>query len=81
MTQDQLGRFRKAGGMKLTDRMSIKQAVDAVRNEKSRSLAISTEFGVVDISRKEALRMIETCELDTVVLTLSPGQLILEYPE
>ena len=63
-----------------SERFTVAKAIDVV-NESELGVSIATEFGVVDITKKEAVRILSTCEADYVVLSGSRGQLILEYPE
>ena len=59
--------------------ITIREALELIKAEKLRSIGIATEFGVADITKKEALRLIETCELDMVHVSYSLHQVILEY--
>lgn len=60
----------------------IQEAIRDLKARKKVSFQISTEFGVVDISRKEAIRMLETCEHKLVYLSEhnNGSTVILEYP-
>jgi hypothetical protein len=66
--------------IKDSERFTISDAIKIV-GETDLSVSIVTEFGTVDITKKEAIRILSTCEADVAVISGSVGQLILEYPE
>lgn len=57
----------------------IAKVVSAVKKTKL-DIGISSEFGVVCITKKEALHALSTCEHTLIEISESPGMLVLEYP-
>lgn len=71
---------------KTEHRMIPADALDYVRSWKFGDFGVATGFGVADITKKEAVRLLETCEAKVVVLSLPlPSdrcpRVILEYVE
>lgn len=67
--------------MKIKDQATVEETISLVKSQKGIDICVATEFGVVTIGKKEAVRILETCEYKTVYLSFSAGQLILEWGE